>query len=369
MIRVGYTQRHYAAARNFVEAQTPGVELVRAGNVFRYPDYALFKAFGHVDPLLGNLHWGGGGVDLLHFFNTMSLGRTPWVTTFETILPRWTETRGWAVRPGLRLLAGKPCRRLIALSQCAADFQRGFLADTPDMAEAIRAKVTVLHPPQRLLADAPAAAEATIRLAIVGADFFRKGGREVLRAVDRLLAEGAPLHLTIVSTMAIGDYATHATAEDLAEARRVIAKWPGAIERIARLSNDAVLDLFRRSHVALLPTWAETYGYSVLEAQAAGCPVLTTDIRALTEINDDAAGWVIAVPKLANGNGVIGTAAERAVFAELLEAGIEAKLRAILTDPGVIAAKGAASLARIRAQHDPAAHGERLAEIYREALT
>lgn len=369
MITVGTTQRHYAAIRNFLSNPAPGVRYVRAGNAFRYPDHALFKLLGRVDPLLNNVQIGARGCDVLHFFNTVSLGRTPWVTTFETVLPRWNEHYRAAIPFGLKLLARPQCRRLIAFSECTRDFQLAFLEDYPALADRIAPKITVLHPPQASLVDsAPGAPQGEIRFTIVGADFFRKGGGEILRVFDRLLGEGAPVRLSIVSTLAIGDYASRATAADLAEARRVIARWPEAIERFERLSNEEVLALFRRTHVALLPSWADTYGYSVLEAQAAGCPVITTDIRALPEINDDACGWVIPVPRDARGNGVLGSAAERADFSRALEAGIEAAIRGIIANPESIATKGAASLARTRAQHDPAAHGERLLEIYREAV-
>ena len=43
--------------------------------------------------------------------------------------------------------------------------------------------------------------------------------------------------------------------------------------------------------VGLLPTWAESYGYSVLEMQACGLPVVTTNIRALPETN--VCGWKV----------------------------------------------------------------------------
>lgn len=369
-ITIGTPQRDYATVRNIL-SPVPDVEQIRTKNVFRYPNYLLFKGFGRIDPLLANLHWGARDCDLLHFFNMASLGKTPWVTTFETALPRWEETHPAAIGFGLKLLAGKSCKRLIAMSECARAFQGAVLADYPDLAEAIQAKVTVLHPPQSPLIDGPKPGPSTsepIRFVIVGADFFRKGGGEVLRVFDRLLQEGAAIRLTIVSTLQHGDYASRATAADLAEARRVIAAWPGHIVHFERLPNDQVLELFRSSHVALLPTWADTYGYSVLEAQAAGCPVLTTDVRALPEINDDAHGWILPVPRNDRGNAVLGTPAERARFAQMLEGQIEAAIRSVLADPAMIAAKGAASLARIKAKHSPSAYGLRLREIYDEAL-
>ncbi|NML06236.1 glycosyltransferase family 4 protein [Sphingomonas sp. G-3-2-10] len=370
-ITVGTTQRQYPAIRNFLDSPVPGVEFVRTGNALRYPNHALFKLFGHVDPMLDNLHVGARGCDLIHFFNRVSLGSTPWVTTFETVLPRWDQHRPKAIRWGLKLLAGKPCRRLIAFSECTAGLQRALLAAHPDLADAILPKITVLHPLQRPLVDGPKLAPAAgepVRFVIVGADFFRKGGGEVLRVFDRLLERGAPLRLDIVSTLAFGDYASHATAADQAEAIRLIARWPGAIVHHERLANEGVLDLLRQAHVGLLPSWADTYGYSVLEAQAAGCPVITTDIRALPEVNDDAQGWVIPVPKDPRGNGLTGTADERRALSAAIEAGVEQAVTAILADPASVAAKGAKAFARIATMHSPEAHGLRLRTIYEEAL-
>ncbi|MET0247260.1 MAG: glycosyltransferase [Sphingomonas sp.] len=129
-----------------------------------------------------------------------------------------------------------------------------------------------------------------------------------------------------------------------------------------------MLDLMRSSHVGLLPTWADTYGYSVLEAQAAGCPVITTDIRALPEINDDRQGWMIPVPRDDRGNGLLATAEARRRFSEVLEAGLEQAVDTILADPASIATKGALALRRIATLHSPQRHGEVLREIYDQAL-
>ena len=52
------------------------------------------------------------------------------------------------------------------------------------------------------------------------------------------------------------------------------------------LFNSEVMNILKNTHVGLLPTYADTYGYSVLEAQSFGCPVITTNIRAMPEINN-----------------------------------------------------------------------------------
>ena len=53
----------------------------------------------------------------------------------------------------------------------------------------------------------------------------------------------------------------------------------------------------KKSHIGLLPTFGDTYGFSVLEMQACGCPVITSNIFALPEINNSEVGWVIDLDK------------------------------------------------------------------------
>lgn len=129
-----------------------------------------------------------------------------------------------------------------------------------------------------------------------------------------------------------------------------------------------MLDLLKNADVGLLPTWADTYGLSVLEAQAAGCPVITTDVRALPEINNNRVGWLIRVPKDALGEAVYTTAEDREVLSQVIEAGLENIIRSIAADPSMIAVKGQAALERIRAEHDPQAYADKLRQIYHNAL-
>jgi len=129
-----------------------------------------------------------------------------------------------------------------------------------------------------------------------------------------------------------------------------------------------VLELLKQAEVGLLPSYADTYGLSVLEAQACGKPVITTDIRALPEINPETAGWLIKVPKNELGEALYTTPEERAELSNEIQTGLEAIVRSIIDDPSQIAIKGTAALARIRQQHDPQMYAEALRQIYHLAL-
>lgn len=188
-----------------------------------------------------------------------------------------------------------------------------------------------------------------------------------MRVFERLFDQNKNIKLTIISSLQYGDYATKTTRSDYESALRIIEKYPTHITWHKTLPNSEVLSILQQADVGLLPTWADTYGYSVLEAQACGCPVITTDIRALPEINNDSCGWMINVPKDHLGNGIVGTPVERKRFSETIDEQLESTVLAILSNPNSISEKGSMSVKRIVENHCPEKHAKRLAEIYAEA--
>lgn len=287
-----------------------------------------------------------------HFFNTINLGRNPFKVHFETTLPRLGKAPKWLYRLGIKKLASKNCKEIIAISQCAYDLQIKHLKENyPKYLDAISAKMKVVLPPQKPLIKSYS--EKTlptdkIIFTLVGGDFFRKGGRETLQVFDKLIPLHPNLHLNIVSSLAFGDYATHTTKEDKEEALRIIAKHPSNITHYNSLPNDKVLQLFMESHIGLLPTWADSFGYSVLEAQAAGCPNITTDIRALLEVNNNEIGWVINVPQTENKNALIETEEQRVDFSKLLKNELLKIVKDIVENPTQIEIKGTKSLNEVK---------------------
>jgi glycosyltransferase involved in cell wall biosynthesis len=82
----------------------------------------------------------------------------------------------------------------------------------------------------------------------------------------------------------------------IAKARQIIDRFPDRISYSPRLPNADVIRIFDNCHVAALPSFHDTFGYSVLEAQSHLCPVITTNQRAFPEINPEQAGWTIDLP-------------------------------------------------------------------------
>jgi glycosyltransferase involved in cell wall biosynthesis len=326
-------------------------------------------------------------VGLLHLFNATSRRSTPWVSTFETVLPRLAKTSrchsgpspgytGLAgdrqIRQVMQLMAGSPCKRLIAMSHCSLNMQRELVSQYPEFREAIEAKLIQLHPPQPILIDDPAekplATDGPIRFMFVGSAFFRKGGFEILETFSELRAkEGFDIDLTIVGSLRGKDYSVESNDHLVPQAQKLIDAAPDWIHWHRRAPNQAVLRMMKESHVGLLPTYADTYGYSLLEFQAAGCPVISTDVRALPEINNEDVGWMIPVPKNRLGQALYSDSPGRARVQECIREGLKRAVREIFRDKEAVIDKSGRSIARIRQQHSVDEFALRLSEIYHEA--
>jgi glycosyltransferase involved in cell wall biosynthesis len=106
-----------------------------------------------------------------------------------------------------------------------------------------------------------------VRILFVGADFERKGGPELVACMRGALAQKCEFDLV--------------TAASVVEAPNIrVHKGLG--------SNDpALLDLYRRADIFVLPTHADCLPVAVTEAMAAGLPVIATAVGALPEIVKD----------------------------------------------------------------------------------
>lgn len=290
----------YNEVRNFIKPNSHKTKYLRKRDVFNFLVNLSFKVTGKgYHPLFKGLFFNPfiNKNKEFHFFNTILIGNNPFEVTFETTLPRLGKAPKWLYKLAINQLVKPNCKKIYALSKCAYNLQKEYLQNEwPKYYAKILAKMEVKLPYQEPIISDYSEKKLPpdqIIFTIVGADFFRKGGMEVLLAFDQLIPTHPQLQLNIVSTLNYGDYATNTTAADQKAALQIIQKYPKNIHHFPSLPNSKVIELYKNSHVGLLPTWADSFGYSVLEAQAAGCPCITTDIRALPEINNDDIGWVI----------------------------------------------------------------------------
>ena len=369
LIRVGVAAREYNSDRNIVDFPRQNSTVRQNFDVFRLLNHLIYRISGRSNHCMSNMYFDGnlGFCDVNHFFNKISFSNRPWITTFETSLPRGMKNRilcDYAVRR----LEHKSCVKLIALSECAAKIQRGFLCENYKYwEECVMDKVVVMHPPQKVIVEKKQHFNSIgrpLNFVLIGCNLFMKGGREVLLVFDKLFRQNKNIKLTIVGRLSYPNY-TEAQRNEL---RSVINAHPRQISWYEQLPNREVLELFKNANVGLLPTWADTYGYTVLEAQACGCPVITTDIGALPEINNDKCGWLIKVPKNKYGYGVIGNEHERKIFSQCISEQLTAVIGSIVSNPSVVIEKGKKAVEMIQTMHSPINHGNKLEILYRKAL-
>lgn len=360
-----HTQKGYPEQRNFLNNKS--TTYIKNIDPFKIICHLAYVSLQKTPLWALNLYWNPfhSKRRIVHLFNGICLSKQKWICTFESSVPRVGYISHRFTRYLINRLAKENCIKLIAISNSSLQIQKEYLkTNYPKYYSIIRKKIIVLHPPQPVIFEKEKPIKSIIQFTIVGADFFRKGGAEILRSLNVLQNQGySNWHLNIISSLKYGDYASCSSVSDYTQAIKMIKACQN-ITHYKSLNNADVLKVLETSHVALLPTYADTYGYSVLEAQACSCPVISTDVRALSEINNNECGWIIPVPKDALGNAIISTPKQRAEFSSYLENKLTSIIHDILENPGTIRIKAIKAIDRVRKYHNPAKHGEVLNKIY-----
>ncbi len=366
-ITIGVDRIQYAEQRNIVLPNTA------EGRVVRQVDTIPVSGdFGACYSRFAVVPRHASDADFFHLFNSIPLRDCPFVVTTEAGLPRWWGAPPEIMLDGWRRLASSACGRILAISQNAARMIAHELNACPQaLRQEIEAKLEVLLPPQEIPPQHDRAKFRTrgpLRLAFVGRDFLRKGGYQFVCALQTLARRNIAFHATIVANMRVTGEPeapwNQNGARHLAQTRAMLAALGDRVEFHETLPNRRVLDLFGRSHVALLPSLSEPFGYTVLEAASQLCPVLTTNIRAFPEINGDDCGWMVPLPVMALGIlDCVSTPFEQVSLR--LHADLAETIAHIAdTGLGAVGEKAEAALARVCTCHDPAAAGARLTGIY-----
>lgn len=124
-------------------------------------------------------------------------------------------------------------------------------------------------------------AEPDDRLVVlaVGTVLPRKNLDVVADAVLRLRAEGLPAHLRLVGPTPPAGRSALA---------RIHARLGDALEVSGMLPTEGLAAAYRSSHVLAFPSLFEGFGIPLVEAMAAGTPVVSSDSTCLPEVGGDA---------------------------------------------------------------------------------
>ena len=168
---------------------------------------------------------------------------------------------------GLKWKANRSCFRRAALIVTWAEWTKAGLVDRYE----VPADKVVVIPPgvDRERWAAPGARRATdgpVRILFVGGDLARKGGNNLLDAVRRLRGEGLDIEVDLV------------TRDDSPAA-------PGVTVHHGLGPNSAdLVALYRQADIFCLPTFGDCLPMVLSEAGAAGLPLVSTDVGAISEI-------------------------------------------------------------------------------------
>ena len=150
----------------------------------------------------------------------------------------------------------------------------------------------------------------------VGGSDWRKNTAGMMGALARARAAGIDLRLAWAGHLQAG----HIEGVE-AEARRsgVLA----AVLRLGYVTDEELRVLYRAARAHLLVSRCEGFGLTVVEAMAAGCPVVTTNGGSLSEVAGDAALQVDPEDPSAIGDALVRLCREPGLAADLVRRGRE----------------------------------------------
>ena len=235
--------------------------------------------------------WAGNDHDLVHVGECVYPVRTkkPMIVTIHDIGPLthpalFTSVRPWLMKMGLRQTIDEAAA-IISVSQSTADiFQDYFQIDLGDRIHVVHEGVNpkyLTEPDFKALdgiTDLPP--EGTPFLLTMGAISPRKNLPLVIETLERL-STTIPHHLVHVGI-------PHWDADDFFVALKQ-SKIADRIHLPGYLNDDQVHALYNKAHAYIYPSLFEGFGLPLLEAMAASCPIITSNISSMPEIAGDAA--------------------------------------------------------------------------------
>lgn len=316
-------------------------------------------------------------VDVIHTFNMCCDTPNKWCVSFESAMPRLHETMSYhrnkktlvindTVKKHLEHMAADNCIGLYALSENSLDIHTALINEIGINVKDIIKKSVVLHPPQKLFVSKDDidtrfnGINDELRIIFIGNALSRKGGVEMINVLYELRKRfDINIKLILISNMSTAsDAVSGINAEELESVKALVnrSEW---IEWHSSIPNAKVIELCKTAHIGMLPSYADSYGYSVLEMQACGVPVITTDIRAFPEINNS--GWRCHIPQ---NEFKEATGQPTELLRESLVSGLNKTMEDIINNIGTIKEKAYNAITEIRDLHSLDEYAAKLIKLY-----
>ncbi|MBA3327762.1 MAG: glycosyltransferase family 4 protein [Solirubrobacterales bacterium] len=134
--------------------------------------------------------------------------------------------------------------------------------------------------------------EQSFRFLFIGRDFERKGGFELIEAFESVLDQHPEARLTLVTedfSVRNPDRLIHSWVPDSRRergfARLADLERRGLVERLPLVSRDMIMrEVFPGADAFVMPTHAEGFGFTNIEAMSFGMPVISSEVGAIPEV-------------------------------------------------------------------------------------
>ena len=255
--------------------------------------YASWDGFTVLPPFKGR--------DLVHAHNRIPIGAGRHICSYESVLPRTfgLPKASPLLRAMQATIESNKCRRIVGMSHSAKVHFLNQHADSPQF-ERLKAKLMVRHPNVHLGEEEdslPGDSADHLVVTFVGAHFGRKGGVALIRAAELALERDLPVTFNIISSLQVGaSNWLDPTLPEFFTPYLEKLSLPN-IRHVSGLPNAEVRAVLRGSHLSVLPTLADTFGYSMIEAMAEHTPVIASRVSAVPEvIAHGYNGYMLALP-------------------------------------------------------------------------
>ncbi len=233
-----------------------------------------------------------GPIDVTH---AVSMGypvatRKPLVVTVHDLGPLthpqfFSNNRPWVMRAALKQAAERAAV-VVAISHATADEIRSLHPDVGDRLRVVQSGVSdVFFEPADMAAldGLPLPSPDTPLILTAGKISPRKNVLAVAQALERV-ADTVPHHLVLTGGDGWDTEAVHAALSTGVLRDRV--------HQVGFVSDDVLRALYARADIYAHPSLYEGFGLTVLEAMAAGTPVITSNLSSLPEVAGNAAELV-----------------------------------------------------------------------------
>lgn len=221
-------------------------------------------------PSLPNAHFtkNGENYDLIHCAHCISMNKQPWICDIEYVGQFWAAGNLSNMKNKKRVrryLTSNYCKNILAWSEWS---KRGILREFPELKD----KVKVVYPaiPPKKIKNKKS---EKVKILFVGRDFYLKGGEVALKIIDAMSKKYSFVEGIVISSV----------PED------ILKKYSSNSSiKFSKLISQKKLfeEVYPNCDIFLYPTFSDTFGFAILEAQSFGLPVIAQRTRSTHTINE-----------------------------------------------------------------------------------